>query len=324
MDVPAAEPVETSRPPVARPAVMRRILAVVDPTAGDAQPGVDKAVRLAAASGAALELYICDVEQDIPDSWAGRGRFGEYREIRRQRYLTELNAMAARIRAGGQAVTVACEWHAPLEEGIGHHVIRGRPDLVVKSTSRHAVETRVALTRTDWNLIRQIPASLLLVGPRPWQPLPRIAVAVDPGQSVEHPAYLDETLVEEGLELAGILAGSLEIYHVLQNPPHLPGEPVPPVEKENAHAHARLVAHRLARRAGAATVRIAEGRATEGLARLVADHAPDVLVMGAVARPRWVHSAASGTAAQMLERITCDLLVVKPPGFISPLLVTED
>jgi hypothetical protein len=37
-----------------------------------------------------------------------------------------------------------------------------------------------------------------------------------------------------------------------------------------------------------------------------------------------VHSAASGTAAQILERIRCDLLIVKPPGFISPLLVTDD
>jgi universal stress protein E len=63
---------------------------------------------------------------------------------------------------------------------------------------------------------------------------------------------------------------------------------------------------------------------TDGLVRLVEEHAPDVLVMGAVARPRWVHSAASGTAAQVLGRIGCDLLVVKPPGFVSPLLVTED
>ncbi|HWL63187.1 MAG TPA: universal stress protein [Steroidobacteraceae bacterium] len=321
MDAPVAEPIETSQAP---PPVMRSILVVVDPTAGSMQPAVDKAVRLAASSGAGLELYICDVEQDIPDSWADSGRVAEYRELRRQQYLRELEAMAARIRAGGQVVTVACEWHAPLEEGIGHHVIRGRPDLVVKSTSRHAVEARVALTRTDWNLIRQIPASLLLVGPRPWSSQPRIAVAVDPGQSVEHPAHLDETLVEEGCELAGMLAGSLEIYHVLRNPPHLPGEPVPSQEKENAHAHARQTAQRLARRAGAAAVRVTEGGVTEGLTRLAAEHAPDVLVMGAVARPRWVHSAASGTAAQILERIACDLLVVKPPGFISPLLVTED
>jgi universal stress protein E len=194
----------------------------------------------------------------------------------------------------------------------------------VKGTLREHATSRAALTRTDWNLIRQIPASLLLVGPQPWRPQPQVAAAIDPGHTVDHPVHLDDALVEEGGELAGILGGQLEVYHVLQNPPHLPGEPVPPQQKENAHAYARQAAHRLAKRTGATAVRTTEGGVTDGLARLVEEHAPDVLVMGAVARPRWVHSAASGTAAQVLGRIGCDLLVVKPPGFVSPLLVTED
>lgn len=324
MYVPVARRVEPMRRSVARAAVVRRLLVVVDPTAGSSQAAVDKAARIAAACGASVELYICDVEQDIPEGWAGASRIGEYREMRRQQFLTELNAMATQLGKGGLAVSVACEWHAPLEEGIGHHVIRTRPDLVVKGTSRHVAASRAALTRTDWNLIRQIPASLLLVGSKPWQAQARIAVAVDPGGAVDHPMHMDETLVEEARELAGILEGPLEIYHVLQNPPHLPGEPVSAEEKEDAHGHARLCTNRLARRAQASGVRIGEGRLIEGLVRLVSDNEPDILVMGAVARPRWVHSAASGTAAQILERIACDLLVVKPPGFVSPLLVTEE
>lgn len=324
MNARAADSAEVRPVPVAQQAVMGRILVVVDPTAAGAQPAVHKAARIAASCGAALELYICDVEQDIPDSWAGPSRAGEYRDVRRQQYLGELGALAQPMRARGQQISLVCEWHAPLEEGIGHHVIRTRPDLVVKATARHPLMPRAALTRTDWNLIRQIPASLLLVGSQPWRPAPRVAVAVDPGHTVEHPAHLDEALVEEGSELSALLGAQLELYHVLQTPPHLPGEPVPPQQKEDAHACARLGAQRLARRAGATAVRTTEGRVIDGLAQLVAEHTPDVLVMGAVARPRWAHSAASGTAAQVLERIACDLLVVKPPGFVSPLLVTED
>lgn len=324
MHVSVARQVEPMRRVTAGPVAVRRILVVVDPTAGASQAAVDKAARIAAACGAALELYICDVEQDIPEGWAGSSRIGEYREMRRQQFLGELNGMAAQVGRGGLKVSVACEWHAPLEEGIGHHVIRTRPDLVVKGTSRHATASRVALTRTDWNLIRQVPASLLLVGSQPWQAKPRLAVAVDPGSNADHPLHMDETLVEEARELAGILEGTLELFHVLQNPPHLPGEPVSPEEKEDAHAHARQCTNRLARRVEAAAVRIGEGRLVDGLVRLVSEYAPDILVMGAVARPRWVHSAASGTAAQIMERIACDLLVVKPPGFVSPLLVTED
>jgi universal stress protein E len=219
---------------------------------------------------------------------------------------------------------VGCEWHAPLEEGIGHHVIRTRPDLVVKSTPRHPAAPRVAMTRTDWALIRQVPAPLLLVGPRTWPEAPRVAAAVDAGMAAEHPLPLDSTLVEEARGFASALGGSLEIFHVLQTPPHLPGERVSTEQREDFHAQGRLAAQRLARRANAANVRFAAGRVTEALVALVTQHAPSILAMGAVARPRWVHSAASGTAAQMLERVDCDLLVVKPPGFVSPLLVTED
>ena len=93
--------------------------------------------------------------------------------------LEELQRQAEPYRRLGLTVEVGCEWHAPLEEGIGHHVIRPRPDLVIKTTQRHPAAPRVALTRTDWALIRQVPAPLLLVGPRPWPVAPCVAAAVD-------------------------------------------------------------------------------------------------------------------------------------------------
>jgi universal stress protein E len=130
-------------------------------------------------------------------------------------------------------------------------------------------------------------------------------------------------MVDEGRSIADALAGSLDVFHVLQTPPHLPGELVSSEHKAVAHARVRSIIEGLAYRASG-YVRFAEGSTAAGLERLVEQHAPDILIMGAVARPRWVHSAASGTAAQMLERIGCDLLILKPPGFVSPLLVTDD
>jgi hypothetical protein len=62
----------------------------------------------------------------------------------------------------------------------------------------------------------------------------------------------------------------------------------------------------------------------EGLARLAAAHAPDILLIGAVARPRSIHANAGGTAARVLEAIAGDMLVLKPSGFVSPLLTTVD
>lgn len=302
--------------------VIQKILVIVDPTARE-QPALDKAVRIALSCRSSLELYICDVQQDIPESWAGGSRSEEYRELVRQRHLAELKRLAEPLAAQGLDVSTACEWHAPLEEGIGYHVVRTRPDLVVKETHWHSAMPRVTLTRTDWILIRQIPAPLLLVRRKPWPQHPRVAVGVDPCHTAERPALLDETLVEQGRSVADALVGELELLHVLQTPPHLPGEVVSAQTKVEAHAKARSAVEALAHRADCA-VRYGEGRAASGIVSLVREREPSVLVMGAVARPRWVHSAASGTAAQVLEHIGCDLLIMKPPGFVSPLLVTDD
>lgn len=301
---------------------MQKILVVVDPTA-NRWPSVEKAARIARNGGAALELYVCDVDQDVPGDRGGAQGIADYRAQLRTGHLESLERLAAPLREAGLAVTTAAEWHAPLEEGIGHHVIRTKPDLVVKDTHWHRSLPRAMLTRTDWNLIRQVPSPLLLVRETEWPRRPLIAVAVDPCHPADYPPALDQAMASIGRRISDALDGELELLHVLQDPPHLPGERVVAHERAEAHARARAAVERLARDANV-DVHFTEGSGLEGLARLAAQLEPSVLVMGVAARPRWQHSVGGGTAARLLERTACDLLVVKPPGFVSPLLVTDD
>jgi universal stress protein E len=301
---------------------LRRILVVVDPTVHQ-QPALEKAVRIATRHGSRLELYVCDVEQQLPESWAGGSRFEHYRELRRERLLEELGALARPLRASGLAVEIVCEWHAPLEQGIGEHAIRTQPDLVVKETHRHAQQPRANLSSTDWNLIRMVPMPLLLVRARPWASSVRIAAAVDPCHPADRPIALDAAIVDGSIALAHMLDARPDIFHVLQMPPHLPGEKVSLEEVAAAQVRARAAVGELVH-GRQADMYFVEGTVAEGLERLAVEHLPDVLVMGTVARPHSVHAAAGGTAARVLERVDCDLLVLKPPGFVSPMLVTAE
>lgn len=182
---------------------------------------------------------------------------------------------------------------------------------------------RAILTRTDSNLIRQVPAPLLLVRETEWPRLSLVAVAVDSCHPADYPPALDQEMTGIGRRLGSALSGKVELLHVLQNPPHLPGETVSAHERAQTHARARAAVGRLAGDSGLA-VHFSEGSGLEGLVGLVTQRDPAVLVMGAASRPRWQHSAGGGTAAKVLERTACDLLIVKPPGFVSPLLVTDD
>ncbi len=175
-------------PEYTAPPKRQKILVVVDPTAHE-QAALAKAVLLAELCRGSLELYVCDVEQKIPESWTGASRAGEYRELMRQRLVGELRRLAEPLKARGLNVSTYCEWQAQQEQqeqGIGYHVIRTLPDLVVMESDRQG---------TDWNLVRQVPVPLLFVGPDPWRVSP-------------------QEIADSGRSLADLLDGILEVVHV--------------------------------------------------------------------------------------------------------------
>lgn len=305
-----------------QPSRWKRILAVIETTSG-AQSALEKAVRIALLAGSSLELYVCDVQQQIPDSWAGGpDRYREYRDILRQRALSDLRKFAEPLSEDGLSVTTHHEWQAPPEGGIGPHAIRTGADLVVKEAHPHDPMAESRFTRTDWNLVAQLPCDVLLVRPTTWRSAPRIAAAIDPLHPADRPVELDEKLIHAGRALADLLRGSLEVFHVLQTPPHLPGERVADDVRATAELRARGAVEMLARQAGA-RVFYEAGLPCEGLLRLARPNAPDILIMGVAARPRPAHAPAGETAVRVLERVGSDLLVLKPPGFVSQLLITD-
>lgn len=306
-------------------AAIQKVLVVVDPTTLS-HLCVEKAAQIAASFRSSVELYICEVAEDLPESWAGGARVEHYRELLRAQRLQQLEELAWPLRASGLHVTTTSELHARLEEGIAQHVIRAQPDLVVKDTHRHSLLPRAHVTSTDWALIRDVPAPLLLVRPVPWRDRPRVLACVDPFRSAERPPALDETILKTSCMIGGALGGKVEVLHVLRGVPHLPGETVPAEVNEKAHAAQRQALEQLvARICGAhVPVHFSSGPVAQGVLGFLNEHGSDIVVFGAVARFPAGSQGAGGTATLLLEHVIGDVLVVKPPGFISPLLVTSD
>jgi universal stress protein E len=302
---------------------IQKIVVVVDPTAS-AHPCIEKAARIAASCKSSIELYVCDVEQGIPDSWAGGDAATRYRALRRKQYLDELERLAAKLRLRGIAVTCAYEYYSPVEHGITKHVISTRPDLVLKTLQRRFPVPGSGLTDTDRNLIRLLDAPLLLVRDRPWSSQPVVAVAVDPCRPTERPVALDEALFATGCSVAASLAGHIELLHVLEPAPHLPGATVEAEVQREADERALAAVQALVRPhcAPVTAVRSKRGRIPEKLVEMTRDLCPDLLVIGAAARDRLTHLGSSTTAGQVMQQIECDMLIVRPPGYVSPLMST--
>ena len=68
----------------------------------------------------------------------------------------------------------------------------------------------------------------------------------------------------------------------------------------------------------AAKVHVFRGLAHECLQHAAAEHAADFLVMGAVARRGLAGSSSAALRMRVLDRLPCDLIVIKPVGFQAP------
>ncbi len=302
-----------------------RILSVLDPTAQE-QPALAKAARLAASSGAALELFVCDYEPALTDPrFFSSGRLeGLRKELLSSRQAT-LDWHATGLQKLGLTVTTTVRWDTPIHQGIVARVLETAPDLVVKDTHYHGPIRRTVLTNTDWNLIRSCPAPLLLAKAGEWRRPPRILAAVDPGHEGDAPAALDRELLNLGASLASSLAGELHIVHAffpaeliasaatMAAVPAIDGGTIVELlDQERARVSQVLAA--LAGEHGLATDRIQlrQGSAVEVLCDVAEALPADIVVLGAIARGRIREMLVGSTAERVLDRIASDILVVKP------------
>jgi universal stress protein E len=302
-----------------------RILSIIDPTS-DVQPALDKARFLAQRAGATLELFVCDFDPSL----TGRPLFDseKLRELRAD-FIDErmefLEALADGIRAGGVPVETHVHFDNPVYRGILRRVQESSPDLVVKDTHHHSAIRRTLLSNTDWNLIRSCPAPLLLAKPREWPAQPRILAAVDPDHVGDPAAELDRRILHDAAVLAGLLAGEVHAVHAFFPAallaavtgtgalPFVAGVSAAEViERERERLGAVLAELASAHGLPPGRVHLEQGPAVEVLQVLARSLSADVLVMGAVSRSRLQELFVGTTAERVLDRLPCDVLIVKP------------
>jgi universal stress protein E len=305
-----------------------RILAVIDPTV-DAQPGVDRAARLARGAGAARELFECDFAPALTGA-----PFFDTDALRRQRddYLAgrrgRLEQYAVELRRDGLQVTTEVRWDNPLHVGILRRIKECAPDLVVKDTHYHSPLRRTFFSNTDWQLVRTCPVPLLLAKAADWPREPRIVAAVDPSHRHAKPAALDGDILDAALRVAKCVDGQVEAVHaffpaaLLAATAGVAGVPLATdvattelLEAERTRIERDVVDLAASRGLGRDAARLLQGAAAEVLPRYLDQVRASLLVMGAISRSRLQEFFIGSTAERVLDRLPCDVLVVKPPDF---------
>jgi universal stress protein E len=306
-----------------------KILAVIDPTTND-QPGLERASWFAENTGAELELLVCYYNEYLSgDRLFDSPSLEKARDEVIRNHEQHLEAMAEPLRAKGITVKSSAIWDHPLHEGIVRHAIATHADIVVKDTHHHSAVTRALLTNTDWNLIRTCPTRLWLVHPHEMADKPVFIAAIDPMNQHDKPAALDDEILQLSKMLAAKVGGEVHAFHSYDPriavatatanayiPVSLPFDEIELQMHEDHQKRFKEITsfHEI----DDDKAHLVAGLTHEELPAIAKEYSGDVVVMGAVARNRWKRLFIGATAERTLEHLPCDLLIVKPDWFKTP------
>ena len=290
------------------------LAAVVEPQDAQ-QPVLDRAKRVAHASGAELVLFHAVFDSAL----SGRALFDSTRLARARgalvaRRTRELERHGRALRKGGLSVDTHVVWEEPAYESIIRAAIRENADLVVAGP--HTPTRTVvpfSLRQTDWQLLRFCPRPLLMVRTAK-ERSGGIVVALDPTHANDKPASLDAALLDAASVLAQQLDVELYAVHSVSDAAY----PLGSTKKAQADIRERLrkkLQREVKKHGAPASVHLLRGRPERSIVEFAAQHDAQLIVMGAISRRGLKRFAVGDTAERLIDAAPCDLLIIKPKNF---------
>jgi len=306
---------------------IQRILVQLSPD-NDNTPLLARTGRLAKACGASVELFCSVYSSALHRDYL----FDKESEPHAEHGYVKgveawLEKAAVALQADDLKIGVDVYWDRNCADGVLRKIQRYEPDLMI--AAKHQPHNVVDLIRTDLQrrLIRECPAPLLLTDDACWTEPPVITASVDPFHPCQNPAALDQAVLAMTQTLCESLAVEMNVVHALHTLPHAALFEEQVVADYEALRHKvrlehREVLERVLQPYGLAItdahVRLIEGEAHKTLAEHIQGASVSVLVVGHVAKGKLERWLSGSTVERMLDAVTSDLLVVKPPGFENP------
>ncbi len=304
---------------------IRRILFAVRNPDAPRQPGINKAIQIAASLGASLELFHALTS---PVFLQLQPMTGDSIETLRARTVEHVRKRLAKFvapaRKRGVALDYSVEWDYPPHEAIVRRAGKSGADLIIAECHR-GTRTRAWLIHlTDWELLRTSPLPVLLLrNGRPYR-RPLTLAAVDPGHTHAKPLDLDTRIVGMAKQFSAAFRGALHLVHA-NHPPTLalalgdPGLNAASIALtyDELTKHERASFEKFAATTGIARARahMVDGHPAMVIPRSARKLGAGLVVMGAVSRSGLKRVFIGNTAERVLNALPCDVLVVKPEAF---------
>ena len=303
----------------------KRILAVVD-AERDNQPALSRAYELASKTGAPVTamMVVYDLSYDMTTMLSP-----DEREAMRDAVTKEhAKWLATHLQEQGFTETdIVVEWNNRSYESIIYYTLNNQIDLVVKATKKHDDLASVIFTPTDWHLMRKCPRPVLLVKEHGWPEGGEIIAAVNVGSEDDEHAALNDKLTVIANDYASLLKGSVNLVNSYPSTPLNIAIEVPEFDPDTYHDAVKNH-HLKEMRSHALKYGIPEDKCVvrEGLPEKVIPQVAkaldaELVVIGTVGRVGISAALIGNTAEHVIDELNCDVLAIKPDGFVSPLSV---
>ena len=309
----------------------QNILVVIDPTT-DEQKALKRAIELASkitANNADSKINITAFFSIFDFSYEMTTLLsnGE-RDTMRQMVIKEKKLWLDDIISSTNTqinITSQVVWHNRPFEAIINQVIEHKYDLVIKGTHQHDKFKSVVFTPTDWHILRKCPCPVLLVKDHEWPQQGKVLAALNVGSDETEHLSLNNTITTQAKNIAKIIDAEVNLVNSYPGTPVNIAIEIP--EFDASEYNSAMKKHHqeaMNQHANSFAIPLTNTYVEEGLPESVIEQVAlrldaELVILGTVGRTGISAALIGNTAEHVIDQLNCDVLALKPDGYVSPL-----
>ncbi|EFP98172.1 universal stress protein UspE [Vibrio caribbeanicus] len=307
--------------------IYNKILVVADINS-EVQPALERAMQLASKSQSTSHvlffLSIYDFSYDMTSMLSVDERDAMRRGViqQREKWMREI---AKEHVLDDIQFDVRVVWHNRPYEAIIAEVFAGGHDIVIKGTRKHDLLESVIFTPTDWHLLRKCPSPVLMVKNSAWPENASILASVHVGSENHNHLGLNDAMVEQMNSLTDRLGAEPYLVNAYPVTPanitiELPEfDPSTYTNAVRGHHLTAMKALRQKHGYDESKTVVEQGLPEDVIPDVAQRLNAAMVVVGTTGRTGLSAVFIGNTAEHIIDNINCDVLALKPNGYVSPL-----
>ncbi|HGJ5899745.1 universal stress protein UspE [Arsenophonus apicola] len=305
----------------------RNLLVAIDPNQDD-QPALRRALYIVKRNGGRIKAFlpIYDLSYDMTTLLSPEERNAMRKGVISQRKVW-IKQQAHYYLESGIDIEIKVIWHNRPYEAIIQEVIADKHDLLLKMTHQNDRFDAMIFTPLDWHLLRKCPCAVWMVKDKVWPNDGAIVVAVNLSNEESYHDKLNIKLIQETKNISNRIVKNPHIHLVS-------AYPIAPINiaielpdfDPNIYNQALRGQHLIAMKKlrqkftiDEKYTHVVEGPVENIIPEICDELHAGIVILGILGRTGISAAFLGNTAEQIIDKLRCDLLAIKPDGFICPI-----